>query len=117
LIQEIYTASRSTTPIFNSRRPSRVDVNLEQRWDVADNDRQFGMRHVTSSSETPMNSYKKTISYSTSPNYNYSIKKNSNNLEINMPYAHEVYTSHQVQNKTVSMQSIRDQYDSNESSI
>lgn len=32
----------------------------------------------------------------------YSIKKTGSNLEITMPVAHDVYTSHQVQNKTVS---------------
>lgn len=90
----------------NSRRTSKVEAT-----DQADVKYGYGVTNVAYAHENSR--MLGSSNYLVNPNKNestrrmletdgYAIKKSGNNLEITMPVAHDVYTSHQVQNKSMS---------------
>lgn len=95
-----------------SRRMSKVDVNPYERNRIleSDNEKEYGITNVTYQPDEPVPvsgvSRIDTKALSAKRNRNlytdgYSIKKTDGNLQITMPVAHDVYMSHQVQNKIV----------------
>lgn len=115
-----YSSNRSLTHMnsrTNSRRPSKVEANLDERWRISEDhyQQEFGITNVVyqpdQSLEVPRRCSQQELKQE-----GYSIKKKGSNLQITMPVAHDVYMSHQVQNKVRTAHNMY-QDDSNESSV
>lgn len=110
---EQHTVTRHVTA--NSRRTSKVEAAENARWSVEANQAEvkygYGLTNVAyayensrmlGSSNNLVNPNKNESTRRMLDTDGYAIKKSGNNLEITMPVAHDVYTSHQVQNKSMS---------------